>query len=60
MCKLKTCTFYLGHSMLHLAIGSCAIPNGGREEALCGKRQSFRVLLLHELKVISLVRAKFV
>lgn len=60
MYKLKTCMFYLGHSTLHLAIGSCVISNGSKEEALCGKRQSFRGLLIHELKVTSLVQAKFV
>lgn len=46
--------------MLHLAIGSCAISNRGREEALYGNRQYFRGLLIHELKLISLVQAKFV
>lgn len=59
MYKLKTCMFYLG-GMLHLAIGSCAISNRGREEALYGNRQYFRGLLIHELKLISLVQAKFV
>ena len=44
MYKLKTCMFYLGHSTLHLVIGSCAISNRGREEALCGNRQYFRGL----------------
>ena len=51
--------FYLGHSTLHLVIGSCAISNRGREEALCGNRHYFRGLLIHELKLISLVQAKF-
>lgn len=47
--------FYLGYSVFYLAVKSCAIPNGGREEMLCGKRSFCNVPVLYELKVTSLV-----